>query len=263
MWRLKVSWVPTATRRTTHSTPHCCVSLSCQFSPYPSPSQACFPPFLSSPPFLFFHVLPLPYYWFAKKYLDSFLYFHQCAFFFFPFWAFNTKQLLKGKKKGRFYWNVSFFFFFSFFFFYSLSTSPWWLHCLPLMWNGIPAGSLQESGLLYWEHWNWCCHKLDHEPYGRPRWNWRNTLECNRDIRDVKKPPLDSLLASLCVLVQISQPRWCCRAAVLVPGPLQQRAFLRNTWRLSSPWASVETRQPKHFGPRLESKRSFNGCSGD
>lgn len=28
MWRLKVSWVPTATRRTTRSTPHCCVSLS-------------------------------------------------------------------------------------------------------------------------------------------------------------------------------------------------------------------------------------------
>lgn len=28
MWRLKVSWVPMATRTTTRSTPHCCVSLS-------------------------------------------------------------------------------------------------------------------------------------------------------------------------------------------------------------------------------------------
>lgn len=57
-----------------------------------------------------------------------------------------------------------------------------------------------------------------------------------------------------CCLVQISQHRWCCRAAVLVLGPLQQRAFLKSTWKRSSPWASVETRQPKHFEPRWDSK---------
>lgn len=43
------------------------------------------------------------------------------------------------------------------------------------MWNGISAGSLQESGLLHWEHWNRCCHKLDHEPYGRPWWKLEQT----------------------------------------------------------------------------------------
>lgn len=50
------------------------------------------------------------------------------------------------------------------------SSSPWWLHCVPVMWNGISTGSLQESGLLHWEHWNWCCHELDHEPHGRSWW---------------------------------------------------------------------------------------------
>lgn len=53
--------------------------------------------------------------------------------------------------------------------------------------------------------------------------------------------------------LQTSQPPWCCQAAALAPGPLPQRASLRSTWQPSSPWASAETRQPKHFEPRLES----------
>lgn len=51
-----------------------------------------------------------------------------------------------------------------------LSSSPWWLHCVPVMWDGIPTGGLQESSVLHWEHWNWCCHELDHGPYGGSRW---------------------------------------------------------------------------------------------
>lgn len=70
MWRLKVSWVPMATRRTTHSTPHCCVSLSVisalfllpLWRSYLSTLVSSFSFFL---PFLFSCVLPLPYYLFT------------------------------------------------------------------------------------------------------------------------------------------------------------------------------------------------------
>lgn len=84
------------------------------------------------------------------------------------------------------------------FLFYSLSSSSWWLHCVPFMWNGIPSGSLQESGLLYREHWNRCCHKLDHEPYRRPRWNWKTPSYCNREVKAVKNP---APLLTLCIVV--------------------------------------------------------------
>lgn len=52
---------------------------------------------------------------------------------------------------------------------HTLSSSPWWLHCVPVMWDGIPSGGLQESGVLHWEHWHWLFHELDHEPHGWPR----------------------------------------------------------------------------------------------
>lgn len=84
-------------------------------------------------------------------------------------------------------------------FFNSFSSSPWWLHCVPFMWNGISTGSLQESSLLYWEHWNRCCHKLDHEPYRRPRWNWKNTSYCNREIKNLSKNA--TALLTLCIVV--------------------------------------------------------------
>lgn len=134
----------------------------------------------------------------------------------------------------------------------ALSSSPWWLHCVPVMWNGIPTGGLQESGVLHWEHWNRCCHELDHGPYGWPRcaeqWN----------IYQKEKPKTSycsahSSCSPLSDWLQISQPLWCCQAAALALGPHPQRASLRSTWQLLSPWASAETRQPKHFEPRLES----------
>lgn len=49
MWRLKVSWVPMATMRTTRCTPHCCVSLSVFSALWP---PSCFCPLLF-PYFLF------------------------------------------------------------------------------------------------------------------------------------------------------------------------------------------------------------------
>lgn len=129
------------------------------------------------------------------------------------------------------------------------SSSPRWLHCVPVMWNGIPTGGLQESGLLHWEHWNRCCHELDHEPHGWPR--------CARWWESIIKRILNLVTQSLCCLLsdwlQTSQPPWCCPAAALVLGPHPQRASLRSTWQPLYPWASAETRQPKHFEPRLES----------
>lgn len=59
MWRLKVSWVSMATRRTTRSTPHCCVSLSvvsALFCLTPS-CPYWFPPFLFFWVFFFFFFL--------------------------------------------------------------------------------------------------------------------------------------------------------------------------------------------------------------
>lgn len=97
MWRLKVSWVPMATRRTTHSTPHCCVSLSCHFSSFPSPSQPRFPPFLSSSLFCFLvsfrcRIIYLLY----KIIFDESLDFFKFIFAFLH--TFNTKQLFKRTK---------------------------------------------------------------------------------------------------------------------------------------------------------------------
>lgn len=137
--------------------------------------------------------------------------------------------------------------------YHPLSSSPWWLHCVPVMWNGIPPGGLQEGGVLYWEHWNWCCHELDHGPYGWPRC----TERCKFTIKK-------NTISSDCYLhsstlsdwLQISQPPWCCQAAALAPGPHPRRASPKSTWQLSSPWVSAETRQPKHFEPRLESLQS-------
>lgn len=57
----------------------------------------------------------------------------------------------------------------------------------------------------------------------------------------------------LCDWLQISLPLWCCQAVALALEPHPQRVCQRITWQPSSPWASVETRQPKHFAPRLES----------
>lgn len=133
----------------------------------------------------------------------------------------------------------------------TFSSSPWWLHCVPVVWNGIPTGGLQKSGVLHWQHWNRCCHELDHEPYGRP-WCVEQREVCQ------KENPLSGCLAhsscsSLCDWLQISLPLWCCQAVALALGPRPQRASLRSTWQPSSPWASVETRQPKHLEPRLES----------
>lgn len=70
MWRLKVSWVPMATMRTTLSTPHCCVSLSVVsallllplWRSYLSTLVSSFSSFL---PFLFPCVLQLPYHLFT------------------------------------------------------------------------------------------------------------------------------------------------------------------------------------------------------
>lgn len=49
------------------------------------------------------------------------------------------------------------------------SSCSGWLHSVPVMWNGVPSRGLPESSVLHWQHWNWCCHELDNEPYGRPR----------------------------------------------------------------------------------------------
>lgn len=56
-----------------------------------------------------------------------------------------------------------------------------------------------------------------------------------------------------CDWLQTLLPLWCCQAVALALEPHPQRVCRRITWQPSSPWASVETRQPKHFAPRLES----------
>lgn len=53
--------------------------------------------------------------------------------------------------------------------------------------------------------------------------------------------------------LQTSRPPWFCQAAAPAPGLHPQRASPRSTWQPLSPWASAETRQPKHFEQRLES----------
>ena len=135
---------------------------------------------------------------------------------------------------------------------YTLSSSPWWLHCVPVMWNGIPTGGLQESGVLHWEHWNRCCHELDHEPYGWPRCAEQREFTRKQMINQ-SDCPNHSSCSPLSDWLQTSQPPWCCQAAAPAPGPRPQRAFPRSTWQPSFPWASAETRQPKHFEPRSES----------
>lgn len=133
----------------------------------------------------------------------------------------------------------------------TLSSSSRWLHCIPVMWNGIPTGGLQKSGVLHWEHWNRCCHELDHGPHGWPRCAEQQDLSrkqvssrCDCSFNSCS-PPFDWL--------QTSQPPWCCQAAALAPGPHPQRASPRSIWQPSSPWVSAETKQPKHCELRWES----------
>lgn len=119
------------------------------------------------------------------------------------------------------------------------------------MWNGIPTGGLQESGVLHREHWNRCCHELDHEPHG-----WSRCVDSSdlSGSKDWSVSPLRSVfMSSSCDHLQTFLPPWCCRAAALDLEPRPQRAYLRSTWRPSSPWASAETRRPKHFEQRSES----------
>lgn len=67
MWRLKVSWVPMATMRTTHSTPHCSVSLSVISALLLPPLRLALPPFPSFPFFSAFSVCLRPSVAFFKK----------------------------------------------------------------------------------------------------------------------------------------------------------------------------------------------------
>lgn len=154
-----------ATMRTTHSTPHCCVSLSvfsALFLPplcrsYLSTLVSSFSSFL---PFLFPCVLPLPYYLVFCQLL--LIWSQKRTFMVFLFCFVSTCD------QSRTFWNVLPLNLTSSH--HVLSSSPWWLHCVPVMWDGIPTGGLQESSVLHWEHWNWCCHELDHGPYGGSRW---------------------------------------------------------------------------------------------
>lgn len=57
--------------------------------------------------------------------------------------------------------------------------------------------------------------------------------------------------------LQTFRLRLCCQAVVLDLEPLPQKASLRNIWQRSSPWASVEIRQPKRSEQRLVSQRPF------
>lgn len=66
-------------------------------------------------------------------------------------------------------------------FFSGHSSSPWRFHCVPVMWDGIPAGGLQKSGVLHWQHWNWCRHELDHEPYGRRGCAEQLKVDCEKN----------------------------------------------------------------------------------
>lgn len=65
--------------------------------------------------------------------------------------------------------------------------------------------------------------------------------------------PLTLYVLLLSDWLQTSRPPWCCQAAAPAPGPHPLKVSLRSTWQPSSAWASAETRQPKHFEPRLES----------
>ena len=132
----------------------------------------------------------------------------------------------------------------------SFSSSPWWLHCVPVMWNGIPTGGLQESCILHWEYWNRCGHELDHGPYGWPRCA---ELQGFTKRKVINQSDCSSHVLFLSDWLQTSPPLWYCRAAAPAPGPRPQRASPRSTWQPSSPWALAETRQPKHSEPRWES----------
>lgn len=178
-----------ATMRTTHSTPHCCVSLSV------------------------FSALFLPPLWhsYLSTLVSSFSSFSAFSVSLRPsvallFCLLSTFINMKPKKKNLL--CLVFLFFVStcdqsdtcweelpvnstFSSHHTLSSSPRWLHCVPVMWDGIPTGGLQESGVLHREHWNWCCHELDHGPYGWSRWAewWRK-----------KKGPRPSSLLCSCFM---------------------------------------------------------------
>lgn len=117
------------------------------------------------------------------------------------------------------------------------------------MWNGIPTRGLQESGVLHGEHWNWCCHELDHEPHG-----WSRCVDQQWFAKNQTISPWLLLFTSSFTSdwLQTFLPPWCCLAAALDLEPHPQRACLRSTWRPSSLWASAETRQPKHFEQRSD-----------
>lgn len=129
------------------------------------------------------------------------------------------------------------------------------------MWDGIPTGGLQKSCVLHWQHWNWCRHELDHEPYGRPGCAEQRKVDWGKK-NICQFVWLNPQIVLFCDWLQTLLPLWCCQAVALALEPHPQRVCQRITWQRSSPWASVETRQPKHFAPRLESNSlDFLGLS--
>lgn len=270
-----------ATRRTTRSTPHCCVSLSVISALYLLPLvllfvHPCFLLFFLSAFSVSLHLSVISIIclllhhvmWFELHFKLKKQYVHCSVFgvyeltfciYFFHYFAFCQfwKLLLilrkcSGHKNGTTMSNTHSTKYIQVIELFPLSSSPRWLHCVPVMWNGIPAGGLQESGVLHWEHWNRCCHELDNEPYGWPRCAEQREFT-RRQLINQSDCSSHSSRSPLSHWLQISRPPWCCQAAVPAPGPLPQRASPRSTWQPSSPWASAETRQPKHFEPRLES----------
>lgn len=119
--------------------------------------------------------------------------------------------------------------------------------------DGIPAGGLQKSRVLHWQHWNRFRHELDHDPYGRLGCAEQRKVDWKKKKILCQFARLNPRVLLLCDWLQISLPLWCCQAVALALEPHPQRVCQRITWQPLSPWASVETRQPKHFAPRLES----------